>query len=104
MNETTLTPIATPTKYGEIRKGLRYANGEMAWLDTDSIASSTYHSTAIAFWSYNVVTKELVIKYKSADTYYTYEGVPHSVIFDMMFADSLGSFIAKTIKPTYSVA
>jgi|LakMenEpi03Aug12_release.lakeMendotaPanAssembly.Ray.scaffolds.fasta_scaffold137286_4 hypothetical protein len=104
MNETALTPIATSEKYGEVRKGLRYANDEMAWLNDDSIASSTLYSTAINFWSYNVVTKELVVKYKSSDIHYTYEGVPHSVIFDMMFADSLGSFIAKTIKPTYSVA
>jgi hypothetical protein len=104
MNETTLTPLETSSSSGEVSKGLSYANKEMAWFSTDTIASSTMHSSAIAFWSYNVVSKEFVVKYRSSDKYYTYEGVPHSLIFDMMFADSLGAFIAKEIKPTYSVA
>jgi hypothetical protein len=105
MSETALTPLETTvTSTGETSKGLGYANGEMAWFRDNSIASSTMYSTAIAYWTYDVVTKDFIVKYKSSETYYTYEGVPHSVIFDMMFADSLGAFIAKTIKPTYSVA
>jgi hypothetical protein len=105
MSETALTKLETTVpSTGETSKGLRYANGEMAWLDGDNVASVTMHSTAIGFWKYDVVTKKLIVQYKSSKTFYTYEGVPHSVIFDMMFADSLGAFIARTIKPTYSVA
>lgn len=99
MSETTLTPLANNDT-----KGVLYANKEMAWFSDDTIGSSTMYSTAIAFWSYNIISKEFVVKYRSSDTYYTYEQVPYSVIFDLMFADSLGAFIAKEIKPLYSVA
>lgn len=99
MSETTLTHINSV-----IGKGLNYANGEMAWITGDNVRSSSQYSTAIQYWDYNVVTKNFVVKYKSGEKFYTYEGVPYSVIIEMMFADSLGAFIAKEIKPNYSVS
>lgn len=98
MSETTITPLSTDTA-----KGLLYANQEMAWFSDERIGSSVLHSSAIAYWSYNPSSKELAVKYLSSDTHYIYEQVPYSVIFDMMFADSLGAFIAKSIKPLYSI-
>jgi hypothetical protein len=98
MSETTLTHINRPHT-----KGLWYANGEMAILEGDEIRSFCLKSSAIRWWSYNVVTKNLTVKYHSGEKYYKYEGVPYSIIIEMMFADSLGAFIAKTIKPNYSV-
>lgn len=83
---------------------LTYANDEWAWVSGDYIASSPMHSSAIRFWKYEVVTKVLVVKYKNSDTFYTYEGVPFPTMFALMSADSLGAFIAREIKPNFSVA
>jgi hypothetical protein len=102
MNENTLTFI--PTSDISNTNGLTYANGEQAWLHETRIGSIVDNSTAIQYWSYDIETKKLTVQYRSSDTYYYYEEVPYTVIFEMMFADSLGAFIAKTIKPTYSVA
>jgi hypothetical protein len=99
MSETTLTHINST-----VGKGLNYANGEMAWITGDNVRSSCMYSTAIAYWDYSVVTKNFIVKYKSSEKFYQYEGVPYSVIIEMMFADSIGAFIAKQIKPNYSVA
>ena len=99
MSETTITAIST-----SIHKGLLYANGEMAWFSEGEIASSVFNSSAISYWSYNPSSMELSVQYGSGGIYYYYEQVPYSVIFDMMFADSLGAFIAKSVKPIYSVA
>lgn len=99
MSETALTHINSV-----VGKGLYYANGEMAWITGDNVRCSCQYSTAIQYWDYNVVTKHFVVKYKSGEKYYTYEGVPYSVIIGMMFADSIGSFITKEIKPNYSVS
>lgn len=98
MSETTLTHINSA-----VGQGLNYANGEMAWITGDYVSSSCQHSSAIGFWNYDVVTKNLIVRYKSSEKFYRYEGVPYAVIIEMMFADSLGVFIAKTIKPNYSV-
>lgn len=46
----------------------------------------------------------LVVQYKNSDTFYRYEGVPFTAMFALMSADSLGAFIAREIKPNYSVA
>lgn len=83
---------------------LTYANDEWAWVSKDYIASSPMHSSAIGFWSYEVVTQLLIVKYKNGDTFYTYEGVPFPTMFALMSADSLGAFIAREIKPNFSVA
>lgn len=92
----------TPNKY--ISTGLDYANGETAFMYTDSIASTVENSTAVNFWSYDLPTKKLTVRYKSSPMFYCYEGVPIQVIFALMLADSLGAFIAKEVKPNYSVA
>jgi ABC-type molybdate transport system substrate-binding protein len=81
-----------------------YTNNEVAFINKDYIASYVQNSSAIQHWAFHFATKELVVLYKSSDTHYHYEGVPFQEIFALMSADSLGSFIAKTIKPTYSVA
>ena len=81
-----------------------YANDEWAWVSGDYIASHTKHSTAIAWWKYEVSTQFLVVQYKNSDTFYRYEGVPFTAMFALMSADSLGAFIAREIKPNYSVA
>jgi hypothetical protein len=81
-----------------------YANKEMAVIDDRRISSVAIHSSAIYYWSYDIVSNELVVQYKSSDTYYHYVGVPFSTIFALMNADSLGAFIAKEIKPNFSVA
>lgn len=98
MTETALTHIKTD-RY----QGLVYANGEKAWVRDDRISSLPDKSTAIGWWSYQTTTKQLCVQYRSSETYYYYEGVPYGVVIEMMFADSLGSFIAKNIKPHYSV-
>jgi hypothetical protein len=95
------TLIYETTTVGEC---LTYANGEWAWISGDYIASSPKNSTAIGFWKYEVGTKLLVVRYKNAETFYTYEGVPFPTMFALMSADSLGAFIAREIKPNFSVA
>jgi len=94
---TTITKTSTDT--------LTYANGETAYFYEGNILSSiTKNSTAIQFWYYDLTTTKLVVQYKSSETFYHYEGVPFQVIFDLLLADSLGQFIAKVVKPNYSVA
>ena len=83
---------------------LTYANGEWAWILGDSIACTVKNSSAIEYWSYDTVRNELLVKYKSSPTGYTYYGVPFATMFALMSADSLGAFIAKEIKPNFSVA
>lgn len=97
-NATTITKTA----YGS----LAYANGENAHFIMDGryLSSVVRNSTAIGYWYYDLKTNALVVQYKSSETYYRYEGVPFQVVFDLMLADSLGHFIAKVVKPNYSVA
>lgn len=85
---------------------LAYANGEHAFFmyEGSILSSMPKNSTAIKFWYYDLNDKKLVVQYKSSDTFYHYEGVPFQVVFDLMLADSLGQFIAKVVKPNYSVA
>ena len=80
-----------------------YANNEWAWVREEHISSSTRYSTAIEWWQYNVKTNKLVVQYKNSETFYNYYGVPFALVFALMTADSLGAFIAKEIKPHYSV-
>jgi hypothetical protein len=81
-----------------------YANQETAVVSERGIASVPHNSSAIEYWSYKVMTNELVVQYKSSETFYRYESVPFSTIFALMNADSLGAFIAREIKPNFSVA
>jgi hypothetical protein len=83
-----------------------YANRESAYFQQDGkiLASLPDNSTAIEFWYYDLTSNQLVVQYRKSETYYRYEGVPFQVVFDLMLADSLGSFIAKEVKPNYSVA
>jgi hypothetical protein len=80
-----------------------YANGECAYVTSRNIWSQPDHSSAIDEWTYRPVNQTLEVVYKNNPTQYIYEGVPMSVIFSMMTADSLGVFIAKEVKPKYSV-
>ena len=100
------TTTITKTTITKDRDLITYANGEWAHFQKDGtiLASLPHNSTAIEFWYYNLADQELVVQYKSSETFYHYEGVPFSVIFDLMLADSLGAFIAKEVKPNYSVA
>lgn len=81
-----------------------YANQEKAVVSDLSIGSCPHNSSAVQYWSYKVKTNELVVQYKSSETFYRYEGVPFSTIFALMNAESLGAFIAKEIKPNFSIA
>lgn len=85
---------------------ITYANGEWAHFQRNGtvLASCPNNSSAVQFWYYNLAEQELVVQYKKSETFYHYENVPFSVIFDLMLADSLGAFIAKEVKPKYSVA
>lgn len=80
-----------------------YANSETAYVGSTYIWSYPRHSTAIAEWEYRPDRQTFVVVYKASETRYLYEGVPMSVIFSMMTADSLGAFIAREVKPNYSV-
>lgn len=82
---------------------IEYSNNEWAMVGKNYIWSETSHSTAISGWEYRPHKQTLTVTYKNSDTRYTYEGVPMSVIFAMFLADSLGAFIAREVKPNYSV-
>ena len=83
---------------------LDYSNGEQALVSRLTIWSQPENSTAIAEWEYDPKRETLTVIYKNGETRYTYEGVPMKMVFLMMSADSLGSFVAREIKPKYSVA
>lgn len=83
---------------------ITYSNNEWAFVGKDHIGSTPRFSTAISHWAYYPKESMLVVLYKSSnDTYYHYLDVPFSTILAMMTAESLGSFIAKEIKPNFSV-
>lgn len=87
------------------KKVITYSNGENAYFLTDNLLSSCpNNSSAVGFWCYDLRQKSLTVQYKKSPTYYIYEEVPMGVVFDLMLADSLGQFIAKVVKPNYSVA
>lgn len=85
---------------------LTYANDEWAHFQRDGqiLASCPKNSSAVQFWYYNLSDQELVVQYKKSETFYHYEGVPFPTMFALMSADSLGAFIAREIKPNFSVA
>lgn len=83
---------------------LTYANDEWAWVKDDYISSSTKYSSAIDWWKYDVKSSILTVQYRNSETFYNYEGVPFPTMFALMSADSLGAFIAREIKPNFSVA
>lgn len=81
-----------------------YSNNEQAMVNgRDSLFSFPDHSTAIEYWTYNPKTEVLTVQYKNNGTFYHYEDVPFHVVFAMLTADSLGAYVAKEIKPKYSV-
>lgn len=96
----------TATTITKQNNTITYANDEWAhFLQDGTILSSvTRNSSAVKFWFYDLTNKQLTVQYAKSETYYRYEEVPFQVIFDLMLADSLGSFIAKEVKPNYSVA
>lgn len=60
-------------------------------------------STSIQEWTYLVTTQILIVQFKSSPKEYYYEAVPVSKVFQMLASDSIGSFIAKVIKPHHEV-
>lgn len=100
MNNTTNTVTYADHETGHM---VTYANNEWAWVKEDSIASYTTYSTAVQWWRYEAKYGILTVQYKNNDTYYKYEGVPFYTVFAMLTADSLGAFIAREVKPHFSV-
>ena len=82
-----------------------YANNETAQVSKkrNTLFSFPDHSTAIKYWHYDPKTELLSVEYQNSNTLYQYEGVPFAAVFAMLTADSLGAYVAKEIKPKYSV-
>lgn len=100
-NQITFTPQVVGVS--ALRAHLNYANNEIAFIDDNDLSSLCEHSSAISFWNYNLKDKSLTVRYLSSEQFYGYENVPFVAIFSLLSADSLGAFIAKEIKPYYSV-
>lgn len=100
-NQITFMPQAVGV--GALSAYINYANNEVAFIDDDFVSSACIYSSAISFWNYSPKYKSLTVRYKSSETFYTYQNVPFVAIFSLFTADSLGAFIAKEIKPHYSV-
>lgn len=102
MKSATETLTVTPMKYQPEVLCVDYANGEMAFIDpSGDIRSAPKHSSAVKFWSWREGT--LCVIYQSSDTMYYYEGVPVTLAWELMLAESVGAFIAKRVKPNYEV-
>lgn len=103
-NEITYKEFTIST--GEVLHRITYANDEMAFVDNrkNTVSSVCDNSTAIRWWQYDVTKNELVVLYKNNPTYYHYAGVPYSTLFAMLSADSLGAFVAKEIKPNFTLS
>ena len=65
--------------------------------------TQTPESSQIAAYGYDANTQRLAVKYKTNGDRFTYEykGVPPALAEAMEAADSKGSFIYRTIKPTF---
>ena len=61
------------------------------------------NSSSISYWS--VWGAGLTVQFHgSPNTYYTYKGVPAILVTALIFAESIGSFIATEIKGKYECA
>lgn len=96
------TATLTKSLRGDITY-INYANNEFAIIGNNSIFSLPTNSSSIAEWTYEPEEQALSVIYKSCETKrYYYEGVPMSVVFALLTADSIGSFIAREVKPNYT--
>lgn len=78
--------INTPT--GEV---ILFSEGNLMCLDTKS--------EVITEWWYSPTKEALKLSWNGRD--YFYQGVPYSVIHEMLGAESLGKFANSVIKPNY---
>ena len=102
MKSATNTLTVTPLTFQPEVLCVDYANGEMAFIDPNGdIRSSLTHSSAVKFWKWSNGT--LAVIYQSSDKMYEYEGVPVTLVWEIMLAESVGAFIAKRVKPHYGV-
>lgn len=93
----------TAVKPGQISPTvIHYGDGEMAFMRGDNITSLPSRSKAVSYWKW--AKGELTVQYRGTEVFYRHEGVPLSVVFDLMNAESLGAFVATKIKPNYEVA
>lgn len=79
-----------------------YANGETAmFVGPRVLGDHPHNSSAIKFWCYDFEAERLTVLYHGGVNFYDYETVPASTLFAMLAADSLGSFIAREVKPNF---
>lgn len=82
-------------------KAIVTASGDSAFQNGEQIGSFATESKSVEYWNYDADRKELVIQYKSSTAFYIYESVPFSTLFGLLTAESIGSFVAKEVKPNY---
>lgn len=60
------------------------------------------NSTSIRYWAWyrETLTVEFV---QSPDKFYFYQAVPYDRVIELLSADSVGSFVAREIKPNYEL-
>lgn len=65
-----------------------------------NIAMSACKSSQVTHHGYDPATKTLAVKFKSGGEY-RYHGVPQEAYHGMLKAESVGKFIATSIKPHF---
>jgi hypothetical protein len=93
MTQTTNKPDVT---------GLETPKGRVWLWANGAVSCQVAESTSIKYWSWgrNLLTVEFV---QSPNKYYHYQGVPYSTVVELLNADSVGSFVARQIKPNYEL-
>lgn len=74
-------------------------NGRVRLMPSGNLVCLSPDSTAIANWVYLTDKKVLAVKWGTRE--YHYRGVPFSVVYGLMSADSVGAFMNKEVKPKY---
>jgi len=82
-------------------KAIVTASGDNAFQNGERIGSFATESKSVEYWSYDAEQKELTVQYKSSKAFYIYASVPFSTLFGLLTAESIGSFVAKEVKPNY---
>jgi hypothetical protein len=81
---------------------LQTDKGHLYLWNTGRISCLVKESTSIKYWAWE--NNSLVVEFvQNPEKSYRYVGVPYSVIVDLLNADSVGSFVARQIKPNYEL-
>jgi hypothetical protein len=68
-----------------------------------TISCDVTKSTSINYWTWSANNVLSVNFVQTPEKYYHYKGVPYSTVVGLLMTKSVGSFVAREIKPNYEL-